>query len=88
MLGATLTERLDNTRVELRDRKGDSEKILELVSLGATLTERLDNTRVELRELKRELEAARFKFWLVVPPVVAALLTVALTTLVNYLTRP
>ena len=66
-------------------RKTDGEKIDELVVQAATLTERLDNVREELKELKKELEESRQRLWLLVPPVVAALLSAGLTAVVNYL---
>jgi hypothetical protein len=49
-------------------RKTDGEKIDELVPLVATLTERLDNVRQELKDLKKDLEEARRRLWLIVPP--------------------
>ena len=55
--------------------------------LTATLAERLDNVRQELKELKKDLEAARGRLWLLVPPVVSALLSAGLTALVTYLLR-
>jgi hypothetical protein len=68
-------------------RKTDGEKIDELVVTVATLTERLDNVREELRELKRELDEARRRLWLIVPPLVAALVSAGLTALVGYTLR-
>ena len=68
-------------------RKTDGEKLDELVVVVATLPERLDNVRNELKELKRELEEARRRRWLIVPPLVAALVSVGLMALVNSLTR-
>ncbi len=66
-------------------RKTDGEKIDELSVLAATLTERLDNVRKELRELKDELEEARRRTWLLVPPIVAALVSAGLTAVVTHL---
>ncbi|MFO1533987.1 MAG: hypothetical protein ABR562_10030 [Thermoplasmatota archaeon] len=43
------------------------------------------DVREELKELKRELEESRRRLWLLVPPVVAALLSAVLTAVVNYL---
>jgi hypothetical protein len=68
-------------------RKSDGEKIDELATLAAILGERLDNTRKELQELKKDLEESRRRLWLIVPPLLAALLSAALTAAVNYLTR-
>lgn len=59
----------------------------ELGRLATTLDERLDNLRDELKDLKRDLEEARRKLWLIVPPLLAALVSVGLMTLVNYLSR-
>jgi type VI protein secretion system component VasF len=68
-------------------RKSDGEKLDELIPTVATQTERLNNVREELRELKREIEEARRRMWLIVPPLIAALLSAALTAAVNYFTR-
>lgn len=68
-------------------RKTDGEKVDELVVVAARLTERLDNVQGELKDLKRDLEEARRRLWLIVPPVVAALLSAGLIALVNALTR-
>jgi predicted ATPase len=68
-------------------RKTDGEKIDELIPLVAALKERLDNVREELKELKRELEEARRRLWLIVPPLLAALLSAAITAAVSYLTH-
>jgi type VI protein secretion system component VasF len=65
-------------------RKSDGEKIDELMVLAAVLTERLDKVREELKELKRELEESRRRLWLLVPPLVAALLSAALLATINY----
>jgi predicted nuclease with TOPRIM domain len=65
-------------------RKSDGEKIDELVVQAATLNERLDNVREELKELKRQLEESNRRLWLLVPPIVAALLSAGLTAVVNY----
>ena len=65
-------------------RKPDGEKIDELVVQAATLNERLDNVREELKELKRRLEESSRRLWLLVPPVVAALLSAGLTAAVTY----
>jgi hypothetical protein len=66
-------------------RKSDGEKLDDLMILAATLTERLDNVRRELKELKQQLEEASRRMWLLVPPIVAALLSAGLTALVTYL---
>jgi hypothetical protein len=68
-------------------RKTDGEKVDELVVTVATLMERLDNTRKELQELKRDLEESRRRLWLLIPPLVAALISAGLMALVNYLSR-
>jgi hypothetical protein len=68
-------------------RKTDGEKVDDLMVVTATLTERLDNVRQELKDLKKDIESARFRLWLIVPPLLAALLSAALMALVNYLTR-
>src|SRR5262249_4015268 len=68
-------------------RKTDGEKIDELVVLITTLKERLDNVRDELKDLKKDLDESRRRLWLIVPPVVAALLSAGLMAVVNYLTR-
>jgi hypothetical protein len=66
-------------------RKSDGEKIDELTVSIATLTERLDNVREELKEFKREQDAKYFRFWMIVPPLVAAILSAGLMAIVNYL---
>jgi len=66
-------------------RKSDGEKIDELMILTATLEERLDHLREDVRELKQDLDESRRRLWLLVPPIVAALLSAGFTTLVNYL---
>ena len=68
-------------------RKTDGEKLDGLVPLVAVLEERLENTRDELRDLKRELEESRRRLWLIVPPLLAALLSAGLTAAVNYFSR-
>ena len=68
-------------------RKSDGEKLDELVPVIAILQERLDSVREELKELKRTLEEGQRRLWLIVPPVIAALLSAALTAAVGYLTR-
>ncbi len=68
-------------------RKTDGEKVDELIVLTAILKERLDNVRDELRDLKKELEESRRRLWLIVPPLLAALLSAGLTAAVNYFTR-
>ncbi|HEV2948549.1 MAG TPA: hypothetical protein VGX70_14330 [Gemmataceae bacterium] len=68
-------------------RKTDGEKVDELMVLSAILTERLDNVRQELKDLKRDLETARGRLWLIVPPLLAALASAGLVAFVNYLTR-
>lgn len=68
-------------------RKTDGEKVDDLIVLAATLKERLDNVRDELKDLKKDLEQSRRRVWLIVPPLLAALLSAGLTTAVNYFTR-
>ena len=68
-------------------RKTDGEKVDELIVLAATLKERLDNVRDELKDLKKELEESRRRLWLIVPPLLAALLSAGLMAAVNYFTR-
>ena len=66
-------------------RKSDGEKIDELNILTAILTERLDNVHGELKDLKSELAEDRRRWWMLVPPIVAALLSAGLTALVTFL---
>jgi hypothetical protein len=66
-------------------RKTDGEKLDELAVLAAVLAERLTNVREELKELKRELEESRRRLWLLVPPLVAALLSAGLMAAIQYL---
>jgi hypothetical protein len=68
-------------------RKTDGEKLDELIPVVATLQARLDHLQKELDELKTSLEEARRRLWLIVPPLLAALLSAGLTAAVNYLTR-
>lgn len=68
-------------------RKTDGEKLDELGLLVATLTERVNNVRDELKDVKRELEESRRRLWLIVPPLLAALVSAGLMALVNYLSR-
>lgn len=68
-------------------RKSDGEKIDEFMVLLATLNERLDNVREDLQELRHDWKDARHRLWLIVPPVVAALVSAGLTALVSYLVR-
>src|SRR4051794_12871418 len=75
------------TRGSDMTRKTDGEKIDELIPLVATLNEPLDNVREELKDLKKDLDESRRRLWLIVPPLLAALLSAGLTALVNYLTK-
>ena len=68
-------------------RKSDGEKLDELIPLVAILEERLKNTRDELRDLENEVEEGRRRLWLIIPPLLAALLSAGLTAGVNYFTR-
>ena len=68
-------------------RKSDGEKLDELVPIVAVLEERLENTRGDLKKLQRELEESRRRLWLIVPPLLAALLSAGLTAAVNYFSR-
>ncbi len=68
-------------------RKTHGEKLDEFMVLAATLNERLDNVRQELKDLKKDLETARSRLWLLVPPPLAALASAGLVALVNYLSR-
>ena len=68
-------------------RMTDGEKVDHLLVLTATHTERLDNVRQELKDLKKDLETARARLWLLVPPIVAALLSSGLTAAVTYFLR-
>ena len=68
-------------------RKSDGEKIDELALLVATLIERVNNVRDEMKELKRDLDEARRRLWLIVPPLLASLVSAGLMALVNYLSR-
>jgi hypothetical protein len=67
-------------------RKTDGEKLDELIPLVATLKERLDNVREELKELKKALDEARRRLWLIVPPLIAALLSAGIAAAVTFLT--
>jgi uncharacterized coiled-coil DUF342 family protein len=75
-------------------RKTDGEKIDELGEkfhelnlLVVTLEERVNNLLDEVKDLKRELEEARRRLWLIVPPLLAAFVSAGLTALVTYLFR-
>jgi hypothetical protein len=68
-------------------RKTDGEKVDELMVVVATFMERLDNVRQELKDLKRDLELSRNRLWLLVPPILAALLSATLMALINFLSR-
>jgi hypothetical protein len=68
-------------------RKTDGEKLDELIPVVAALQARLDSARKELDELKIGLEEARRRLWLIIPPLLAALLSAGLTAAVNYFSR-
>jgi hypothetical protein len=68
-------------------RKTDGEKLDNLVPLVAALEERLENLREVVRDLKKDLEESRRRLWLIVPPLLAALLSAGLTFAVNYFSR-
>jgi hypothetical protein len=68
-------------------RKTDGEKLDELIPVVAALQARLDSVRKELDELKSRLDETRRRLWLIVPPLLAALLSAGLMAVVNYLTR-
>lgn len=73
-------------------RKSDGEKIDELMINVAVVTERLDSVRgdvralkQEIQELKQDLRESRQRLWLLVPPLVAALVSAGLMAVVQYL---
>jgi hypothetical protein len=68
-------------------RKTDGEKLDELIPVVAALQARLDSVRKEVDELKTSLEESRRRLWLIVPPLLAALLSAGLTAAVSYLSR-
>ncbi len=72
-------------------RKSDGEKIDELMVTVAALEERLNRIddkmqglKEEIQELKQDLRESRQRLWLLVPPLVAALVSAALMAVVNY----
>jgi hypothetical protein len=68
-------------------RKTDGEKLDELIPLVAALQERLDRVRDDVKELQRDQEESRRRLWMIVPPLLAALLSAGLTAAVNFFSR-
>ncbi len=68
-------------------RKTDGEKLDDLIPLVAVLEERVENLRAVVGDMKRELEESRRRLWLIVPPLLAALLSAGMTAAVNYFSR-
>jgi hypothetical protein len=68
-------------------RKSDGEKIDELMVSVAALEERVNSLREQVEELKSDLRESRQRLWLLVPPLVAALFSAGLMTVVNLLSR-
>ena len=68
-------------------RKTDGEKLDGLIPLVAVLEERVENLRTVVGEMKRDLEESRRRLRLIVPPLLAALLSPGLTAAVNYFSR-
>lgn len=66
-------------------RKSDGEKIDELMIAVAALTERMNGIQEDVQELKRDLRESRQRLWLLVPPLVAAFVSVGLMAVVQYL---
>jgi hypothetical protein len=66
-------------------RKSDGEKIDEISTRMAVVEERLDNTRRDLDDVNRQLEESQRRWWMLVPPLVAAFVSASLTALVTYL---
>ena len=77
-----MTRKTDGERID-----DIEEKVQEQAILQATLGERLNNTRDELKDLKKDLDEARRRLWLIIPPLLAALVSAGLTGLVTYLFR-
>ncbi|HTU93364.1 MAG TPA: hypothetical protein VMF69_25005 [Gemmataceae bacterium] len=69
-------------------RKSDGEKIGELMIAVAVLGERMNSIYEQVQELKQDLRESRQRLWLLVPPLVAALVSAGLMAVVNhFLTR-
>ena len=86
---AQLIGRVDRFEADLREGKGalsDLRREMEIVRTNVALLSRdLDEVRRNVEELKRTRETVGQRWWTLLPPIVGALASVALSALITYL---